>query len=94
MATGNARRNRDLLRTTVSDWVFCGRNRDLLRTAVSNWQGVRDNSLEATYLQWLDVSELGFTNPHAAFEARGRGLKRRAALWRRRLPAGKHCDPA
>jgi cystathionine beta-lyase len=50
------------------------RNRDLLRDAVAQWPGVIDNSLEATYLQWLDISGLGFDNAYAAFEAGGVGL--------------------
>ena len=36
--------------------------------------GVIDNSLEATYLQWLDISGLGFDNAYAAFEAGGVGF--------------------
>ena len=50
------------------------RNRDLLHAAVADWPGITDNSLEATYLQWLDVSGLGYDNAHAAFEAGGVGL--------------------
>ena len=69
-------RSRLLPRRTLRQEVLgvIRRNRDLLRSAVADWPGVYDNALEATYLQWLEVSELGYDNPQKAFEDGGVGL--------------------
>lgn len=49
-------------------------NRDRLECAVANLPGIRMTHVEATYLAWLDVRELGCTDPAAHFEAHGLGL--------------------
>lgn len=53
-------------------------NRDFLYDyARSHWPAITLHPMEATYLAWLDVSELrkrGVENPHAFFEKNGVGL--------------------
>lgn len=49
-------------------------NRDRLECAVANLPGIRMTHVEATYLAWLDVRELGRADPAAHFEAHGLGL--------------------
>lgn len=49
-------------------------NRDAVETAVNRLSGIKMSHVEATYLAWLDVRELGLANPHAHFEAHGIGL--------------------
>ncbi len=49
-------------------------NRDRLESAVANLPGIRMTHVEATYLAWLDVRELGRADPAAHFEAHGLGL--------------------
>ena len=41
-------------------------NRETLRGRVAGWPGVRLGSTEATYLAWLDLTELGLTEEPAA----------------------------
>ncbi|MGA9396138.1 MAG: aminotransferase class I/II-fold pyridoxal phosphate-dependent enzyme, partial [Azonexus sp.] len=49
-------------------------NRDLLSAAVNAENGAKMCHVEATYLGWIDVRELGLANPAAHFEAHGLGL--------------------
>ena len=49
-------------------------NRDLLTAAVNQQKRVKMSPVEATYLAWLDVRDLGLSNPAAHFEAHGLGL--------------------
>lgn len=49
-------------------------NRDLLFDAVSALPGISTLPLPATYLAWLDVSELGLADAHAHFVSHGLGL--------------------
>ncbi|OMG51726.1 aspartate aminotransferase [Azonexus hydrophilus] len=49
-------------------------NRDRVDAAVNGLAGVKTSHVEATYLAWLDVRELGLENPHAHFETHGIGL--------------------
>jgi cystathionine beta-lyase len=52
------------------------RNRDLVLDAVNRGAlpGIRTTPIEATYLAWLNVEELGLEDPVAFFEAGGVGL--------------------
>lgn len=50
-------------------------NLDLIEAMCRETPGVKLRQRpEATYLAWLDVSELGFTNPRTAFEEGGVGM--------------------
>jgi cysteine-S-conjugate beta-lyase len=49
-------------------------NRDLVQAAVSREKGPRMTPVEATYLAWIDVRELGLSKAAAHFEAYGLGL--------------------
>lgn len=49
-------------------------NRDLVFAAVNREKGAKMKSVEATYLAWIDVRELGLSKPAAHFEAHGLGL--------------------
>jgi cysteine-S-conjugate beta-lyase len=49
-------------------------NRDRLAAAVNGEKGAKMSHVEATYLAWIDVRELGLVNPAAHFEAHGLGL--------------------
>lgn len=49
-------------------------NRDLLAGCVGALPGVTMAPVEATYLAWLDVRDLGLADPAAHFEAHGLGL--------------------
>ena len=49
-------------------------NRQQLENAVAALPGVRMTHVEATYLAWLDVRELGLPDPARHFEAHGLGL--------------------
>ena len=49
-------------------------NRDQLLHDVATITGVHMNPLPATFLAWLNVSELGLTDPHAHFAKHGLGL--------------------
>jgi len=47
---------------------------DFLRGAVNAQKWAKMSHVEATYLAWIDVRELGLLNPAAHFEAHGLGL--------------------
>lgn len=49
-------------------------NRDYLRERVEGWAGVTMPEVEATFLAWLDVRELGLEDPVGFFEGHGVGL--------------------
>ena len=49
-------------------------NRDRVAAAVNGQNGVKMSHVEATYLAWIDVRQLGLARPHAHFEAHGLGL--------------------
>ncbi len=49
-------------------------NRNLVLAAVDREERVKTTPIEATYLAWLDVRELGLDDPAAHFEAHGLGL--------------------
>ncbi len=62
------------------DWLaaqlaYLRQGRDLLEAAVGQTAGVSMTHVEATYLAWLDVRELGLADPSAHFEAHGLGLQ-------------------
>ena len=49
-------------------------NRDYLLREINAIKGLRLDSVEATYLAWIDVSELGLKNPAKFFKQAGVGL--------------------
>ena len=49
-------------------------NRDLVTSTVNRKKGPKMKSVEATYLAWIDVRELGLAKPAEHFEAHGIGL--------------------
>jgi cystathionine beta-lyase len=49
-------------------------NRDLVEQAVARTPGLSMNHVEATYLAWIDVRELGLEDSKAFFERAGVGL--------------------
>jgi cystathionine beta-lyase len=49
-------------------------NRDQAMLAVNAEKGAKMSRVEATYLAWIDVRELGLEKPAAHFEAHGLGL--------------------
>ena len=49
-------------------------NRDRVMATVNRKKGPKMKNVEATYLAWIDVRELGLANPAAHFEAHGLGL--------------------
>jgi len=49
-------------------------NRDQVIATVNREKGPKMKSVEATYLAWIDVRELGLAKPAAHFEAHGLGL--------------------
>ena len=49
-------------------------NRDLAFVTVNAEKGAKMSRVEATYLAWIDVRELGLEKPAAHFEAHGLGL--------------------
>ena len=49
-------------------------NRDRVSATVHSQKRVKMGLVEATYLAWIDVRELGLPNPVAHFEAHGLGL--------------------
>lgn len=62
-----------------ADWhseliAYLVTNRDLVNAAVNAEKRVKMSRVEATYLAWIDVRQLGLTNPAAHFEAHGLGL--------------------
>jgi cystathionine beta-lyase len=62
-----------------ADWhreliAYLAGNRDRVSAAVNAEKRVKMSRVEATYLAWIDVRELGLTQPAAHFEAHGLGL--------------------
>lgn len=62
-----------------TDWhreliAYLAGNRDRVETAVNALPGAKMSHVEATYLAWIDVRELGLAKPAAHFEAHGLGL--------------------
>lgn len=49
-------------------------NHDYLLEAINKIPGLSMEPLQATYLAWIDVSELGLEDPHQFFEQAGVGL--------------------
>ncbi|GKX61496.1 MalY/PatB family protein [Pragia fontium] len=49
-------------------------NRDLVMEKINTIPGLKLMPVEATYLAWIDASELPVSNPHAFFEEAGVGL--------------------
>ena len=49
-------------------------NRDYLKERIEAMPGLSMNQVEATYLAWLDVRELGLEDPSAFFESAGIGM--------------------
>ncbi len=61
------------------DWhreliAYLAGNRDLVAAAVDAAKGAKMSPVEATYLAWIDVRELGLADPARHFEAQGLGL--------------------
>ena len=61
------------------DWnrqqlAYLRTNRDYLLGEINSIQGLRLDTIEATYLAWIDVSELGLNKPARFFEKAGVGL--------------------
>ncbi len=61
------------------DWnqqqvAYLRANRDYLLREINAIKGLKLDSVEATYLAWIDVSELGLKNPPRFFEQAGVGL--------------------
>ena len=62
-----------------ADWhreliAYLAGNRDRVNATVDGKKRLKMNFVEATYLAWIDVRELGLTDPAAHFEAHGLGL--------------------
>ncbi|MER2540345.1 MAG: PatB family C-S lyase [Azonexus sp.] len=62
-----------------ADWhdeliTYLRGNRDQALVTVNAEKGVKMSRVEATYLAWIDVRELGLEKPAAHFEAHGLGL--------------------
>ena len=53
---------------------YLRQNRDRLQAAVNAHPDIKMQSVEATYLAWLDVRGLNLADPTAQFEAHGLGL--------------------
>jgi cystathionine beta-lyase len=49
-------------------------NRNYLVTEINKIRGLKLDPVEATYLAWIDVSDLGLTDPKVFFEKAGVGL--------------------
>ncbi len=49
-------------------------NRDFLVEEINQVRGLKLGPVEATYLAWIDVSELGLDDPHQFFEHAGIGM--------------------
>jgi cystathionine beta-lyase len=61
------------------DWnqqqvTYLRANRDYLLHEINAIRGLKLDSVEATYLAWIDISELGLKNPAKFFEQAGVGL--------------------
>jgi cystathionine beta-lyase len=54
--------------------VYLRGNRDYLLREINLIKGLRLDPIEATYLAWIDVSELGLKNPTKFFEQAGVGM--------------------
>jgi len=54
--------------------VYLRINRDLVVNTLGRLPGIKIAKLEATYLAWIDISDLQLDDPIAAFEAGGVGL--------------------
>lgn len=54
--------------------AYLAGNRDYLLQEINAISGLRAAPVEATYLAWIDVSELGLENPPRFFEAAGVGM--------------------
>jgi len=64
---------------TGDDWnqqqvVYLRANRDYLLREINSIRGLKLDPIEATYLAWIDVSELGLKNPVKFFEQAGVGM--------------------
>ncbi len=62
-----------------ADWhreliAYLAANRDRVNATVDGKKQLKMNFVEATYLAWIDVRELGLADPAAHFEAHGLGL--------------------
>ena len=62
-----------------TDWhreliAYLAGNRDRVSAVVNSEKRVKMSHVEATYLAWIDVRELGLAQPAAHFEAHGLGL--------------------
>lgn len=62
-----------------ADWhgeliAYLRGNRDRVAAMVDAEKGAKMTHVEATYLAWIDVRQLGLANPAAHFEAHGLGL--------------------
>jgi cystathionine beta-lyase len=62
-----------------TDWqreliAYLAGNRDRVKATVDGEKGAKMSHVEATYLAWIDVRELGLADPAAHFEAHGLGL--------------------
>lgn len=62
-----------------ADWhdeliTYLASSRDLVSATVNAISGVKMSRVEATYLAWIDVRQLGLAKPAAHFEAHGLGL--------------------
>ena len=49
-------------------------NRDYLIAEINRIRGLKLDPIEATYLAWIDVSELGLDDPQQFFEQAGVGM--------------------
>ena len=61
------------------DWldallIYLRANRDLVTERINAMPGLLLQPIEATYLAWIDCSQLAVDNPHAFFEQAGVGL--------------------
>ena len=54
--------------------AYLAGNRDYLLDAINSIPGLSAGPVEATYLAWIDVSELGLENPPRFFEEAGVGM--------------------
>lgn len=54
--------------------AYLAANRDRVSAAVNAEKRVKTSHVEATYLAWIDVRQLGLAQPAAHFEAHGLGL--------------------
>lgn len=61
------------------DWhgqliAYLAGNRDRVMAAVNRQNGAKMKNVEATYLAWIDVRQLGLADPAGHFESHGLGL--------------------